>query len=84
MLASPPSQPNDIDVHDDSVTVTIRDEYGQEWSFTDVSTEDAAHVVTIKGPEGDLPTVMAQSPDELRRRLEEILFDHPDILELLP
>ena len=66
------------------VTVIIRDQDGQEWRFTEASSEDGAVVLTIEGPDGELPEVEAPSRDELHRRLRDVLKDRPDLIALLP
>ena len=66
------------------VTVIIRDQDGQEWRFTELSSEDGPHVLTIDGPDGNLPELEAPSKDELYRRLRNVLKERPDLLALLP
>lgn len=66
------------------LTVIIRDQDGQEWRFTELSSEDGSHVLTIEGPDGNLPELEAPSKEELHHQLREILKDRPDLLALLP
>ena len=66
------------------VTVIIRDQNGQEWRFTELSSEDGAHVLTIEGPDGNLPELEAPTKEELHYRLREVLEHRPDLLALLP
>jgi len=66
------------------VTVIIRDQDGHEWRFTELSSEDGAHVLTIEGPDGNLPELEAPSKEELHQRLRRVLKDRPDLLALLP